>query len=432
MSDDFHPSPDAAFARGRLLQSQHRLQDAIACYQQVLALDAHHTPSFIMLALCWMQEDDTAAKSVDAAQRAVALEPENAFARSVLALALNANARDGQTAAIKAALQQAEEAVKLDPDSDFSHAVLARLHLRQRDYPKAEISARAALALDTENTMAAEVLSAALLLQKKDADNQDLIAYQLQRNAEDDSAHTSAGWMAIMQGDHKKANQHFLEALRLNPMSESARMGLIESFRARSWPYRLQLKFAHFMNQFTEGRQTAIMLGGFLCYRILSAWLRTVSPLLAAVVVGAWLLFVLWAHLARGFSSTFIVMDRFARQALRPREYWEGVVVGGLIFASISCLILGFAWHVEVDGGFAALVCILAAVVNAAAFTNDHWLGRYVYGTAAALAGAIAGYVILDAFMAAPGLPLAGELGALAILLGAITTWMRGFGVWYR
>ena len=300
MSDDLHPSPDAAFARGRLLQNQHRLPDAIACYKQALELDAHHTPSFIMLALCWMQNDDTAPKSIDAARRAVALEPENAFARSVLALALNANAKDGQTTAIKEALQQAEEAVGLDPDSDFSHAVLSRLHLRLRDYPKAEESARAALSLDTENTMAAEVLSAALLLQKKDGDNKHLINYQLQRNAEDDSAHTSAGWQAVMEGDHKKANEHFMEALRLNPMNEAARMGLIESFRARSWPYRQQLRFAHFMNQFTEGRQTAIMIGGFVCYKVLSTWLKTVSPMLAYLVIGAWLLFVLWAHLARG------------------------------------------------------------------------------------------------------------------------------------
>ena len=431
MADDFHPSPEAAFARGRLLQSHHRMQEAIACYQQALELDAHHTPSFIMLALCWMQEDDTAPKSTDAAQRAVALEPENPFARSVLALALNATAKDGQTAAIKAALQQAEEAVNLDPDSDFSHAVLARLHLRLRDYPQAEASARAALSLDTENTMAAEVLSAALLLQKKDGDNQDLINYQLQRNAEDDSAHTGAGWMAVMQGDHKKANQHFLEALRLNPMNENARLGLIESFRARSWPYRLQLKFAHFMNQFTEGRQTAIMLGGFVCYKLLSSYLKTVSPVLAAVVIGAWLLFALWAHLARGFSSAFIVMDRFARQALRPREYWEGVVVGGLIFAAVSSLVLGFAWHRVAEGGFSALVCILAAVVNAAAFTNDHWQGRYAYGAAAAVAGTGALYSALDAFTDLQ-LPFAGELGALVMLLGVVTTWLRGFGVWYR
>lgn len=243
MSDDFHPSPGAAYARGRLLQTQHRLQDAIACYKQALELDAHHTPSYIMLALCWMDDDATAPQSVDAAKRAVTLEPEDAFARSVYALALNANAKDGQTSAIKDALKQAEEAAGLDPDSDFSHAVLARLHLRLRDYPKAEASALAALSLDTENTMAAEALSIALLNQKKDADNQDLIRYQLERDAEDDSAHTSAGWMAVMQGDHKKANQHFMEALRLNPVNENARMGLIESFRARSWIYRANLRF---------------------------------------------------------------------------------------------------------------------------------------------------------------------------------------------
>jgi tetratricopeptide (TPR) repeat protein len=431
MPDSFHPTPEAAFARGQLLQSQHRTADAIACFKQALELDAHHTPSFVMLALCWMEQETTAPQAADAARRAVALEPENAFARSVLALALNANAKDGQSSAINEALQQAEAAIGLDPDSDFSHAVLARLHLRLRAFPQAEAAARAALALDTENAMAAEVLSAALLMQRKDGDHKDLIRYQLERDAEDDSAHTSAGWQALMEGAHQRANQHFLEALRLNPMNENARMGLIESFRARSWPYRLQLRFAHFMNQFTEGRQMAIMLGGFIAYKVLSNSLKTVSPTLAYLVIGAWLLFVLWAHLARGFSSAFMVMDRFARQALRPREYWEGVVVGGLILASVTSLALGFAWGAESAGGFSALVCILAAVINAAAFTNDHWLGRYAYGAAAGLAVVGAVYAPLDAF-AKLGLPYAGELGSLIMLLGIATTWLRGFGVLYR
>lgn len=429
MSDDFHPSPDAAFARGRLLQTQHRIQDAISCYQQALALDAHHTPSFIMLALCWMQEEDTAPKSIDAARRAVALEPENAFARSVLALALNANARDGQTAAIKEALQQAEEAVNLDPDSDFSHAVLSRLHLRLRDYPKAEAAARAALALDTENTMAAEVLSAALLLQKKDGDNQELIKYQLQRNAEDDSAHASAGWMAVMQGDHKKANEHFLEALRLNPMNENARLGLIESFRARSWIYRANLRFCHWMNQFTEGRQSAIMLGGFIAYRMLSGYLETVAPFWADVVIGTWLVFALWSHLARGLSSFFVTMDRFARQALKPREYWEGVVVGGLIFLSLSVLLLGYACHVP-ESGVVALACLFASVANAAAFTNHHHVGRLVYGVAAAVSGVGALY-FGTAVLADAGLPFAGWAGTASLLIGVVTTWLRSFRVLY-
>lgn len=429
MSDSLHPSPEAAFARGRLLQSQHRVQDAISCYKQALELDADHVPSYIMLALCWMEDDDTAPKSVDAARRAVALEPENAFARSVYALALNANAKDGQTAAIKEALKQAQEAVGLDPDADFSHAVAARLHLRLRDYPNAEVSARAALALDTENTMAAEALSIALLSQKKDGDNQALIDYQLQRNAEDDSAHTSAGWMAVMQGDHEKANRHFMEALRINPMSENARMGLIESYRARSWFYRSYLRFGHWMNQFTEGRQNLIMIGGFIGYRVLSSYLRTVSPMLASVLIGAWLMLALWSHVARGLSTFFVAMDRFARQALKRREYWEGVMVGGLLFLALAALVLGYAWGVE-ESGLAALAFVFAAVANAAAFTNDHHIGRHVYAVAAGIAAAGAVYISAAIFLDL-ALPLAGTLGLAAILIGVLVSWLRPFRVLY-
>jgi tetratricopeptide (TPR) repeat protein len=429
MSDQDSASASAHFARAQLLRTQHRIQDAIAQYKMALGLDPNHTASYVMLALCWMEEDSTAAQSLDAARRAVALEPEEAFARSVLALAMNANARDGQTGGIKEALKQAEEAVNLDPDSDFSHAVVARLHLRLRDYAKAEAAARQALALNVENSMATEALSAALLLQRKSEDNKGLISYQLQRDADDDSAHTSAGWQALMEGKHKQANQHFTEALRLNPMNEGARLGLVESYRARSYVYRLQLRFSNFMNQFTEGKQNAIMIGGFVAYQVLRSLLRTVSPFWTSVLIGAWLLFALWSHLARGFGGFFLVMDRFARQALKPRDYWEGVVVGGLIFLALAALVAGFVLRVP-SSDIAALACLFAAVANAAAFTNDHHVGRHVYAAAAALAAFGAVYFGIDVFGHLP-LPAVSTAGSLAILIGVAMSWLRPLRVLY-
>lgn len=429
MADDFHPSPEAAFQRGQLLQKQHRLTDAIACYKQVVSLDAEHVPSYLMLSLCWMQSDGSEDNAVDAARRAVALEPENAFARGVLALALNAKARDGQTALMKEALQEARQATGFEPESDFAHGVVARLHLRLRDYPKAEESARMALSLDTENTMAAEVLSAALLLQKKDADNQSLIDYQLQRDPEDDAAHTSAGWQAVMTGDHQKANGHFMEALRLNPNNEGARMGLIECYRARSWFYRGYLRFNHWMNQFTEGKQNAIMLGGFIGYQFLHRWLKDVSPILSNVVIGVWMVFALWSHLARGLSTFFVTMDRFARQALKPREFWEGAVVGWLIFFAISALVLGYVKDVK-NYGFCAMAFFLAAVVNAAAFTNDHHIGRHIYNVAGAVAGLGALYLGISLF-GGLNLPSASFAGFVAVLTGVAVSWLRPFRVLY-
>lgn len=423
------PSAETHFSRGQLLQRQHRLTDAIDSYKQALALDPNHVPSYLMLALCWLNEESTAVNAVDAAQRAVGLEPEDAFARSVLALALNAKAKDGQTGMVKEALAHAQEAVSLDPDNDFAHATVAQIHLRLRDYPQAELAARKALELDTENTAATEVLSAALLLQKKDSANKGLIDYQLQRDPNDDSAHTSAGWQALMEGNHKQANQHFLEALRLNPMNESARMGLLESYRARSIVYRLQLRFSHFMSQFTEGRQNMIMIGGFVAYRVLSVMLKGVSPIATSILIGAWLTFALWSHLARGFSSFFLLMDRFARQALRPREFWEGAVVGGLIFAALGTLVAGYALGIK-EGGYAALACVLAAVANAAAFTNDHHIGRHLYTLAGVIAGFGAVYVSFDIF-SGMALPFAEQLGSLTFLIGVVVSWLRPLRVLY-
>lgn len=206
-------------------------------------------------------------------------------------------------------------------------------------------------------------------------------------------------------------------------------MGLIESYRARSVIYRGYLRFGHWMNQFTEGRQNLIMIGGFIAYRVLSGFLKTVSPVAASVLIGAWLLFALWSHLARGVSTFFVAMDRFARLSLRPREYWEGVLVGGLLFAALGAVALGYAWSVE-EAGLAALACVFAAVTNAAAFTNDHHIGRHIYNIAAAVA-AFGALYSTTAILADLNLPFAGILGLTAILTGVAVSWFRPFRVLY-
>lgn len=429
MEDHAHLSPDAAFQRGRLLQEQHRLKDAADCYKLAISLDADHAASYIMLALCWAESEETVAQAVDAARRAVSLEPDEGMPHSVLALAINAAAKDGQTTSIKEALSESEQAVALSPEDTFAHAVLARMHLRLRDPAKAENAARTALGLDMENTMAAEALSAALLLQRKDADNRGLVDYQLQRDPENDAAQAAAGWQALMEGDHRKANEHFMEALRLNPMNEGARSGLIESYRARSWFYNAFIRWTHWMNQFTEGKRVAIMIGGFVGYRILSGWLKTVSPFWSYVVAGLWLLLVLWSHLVRGVTTLLVAMDRFARQSLEKREFWEGVVVGGLVLLSLAALFVGPLLGVRFYG-LAALILLMAAVANAAAFSNDHHLGRHVYTVVAAVAGLGAFYACFCIFGDLK-LPFMVRAGNVSIYGGVALSWLRLLRVLY-
>ena len=70
-------------------------------------------------------------------------------------------------------------------------------------------------------------------------------------------------------------------------------------------------------------------------------------------------------------------------------------------------------------------------MVNAAAFTNDHWQGRYIYGAAAIVAGVGSLYVTLNSLPALQ-LPYAAHLGVVVIVLGLATTWLRGLGILYR
>jgi tetratricopeptide (TPR) repeat protein len=426
---DSHPSAQACFERGQLLRRQQRHEDAARMFQQALQSDPNHAPSYAMLALCWMREEGKRAQTVEAARRAVALEPENSFMRGVLALAIANSAKDGQDSVLQQARLTATEAVQLDPDDDFAHTVEAQIYLRLRKYPEAEASARRALALDTENTVATEVLSAALLLQHKDADNEHLVRYQLENNPEDDSSHTSAGWRALMQGNHREANKHFLEALRLNAVNEGARLGLVESYRARSWVYGGYLRFAHAMNRFSEGAQNAIMIGGFIAYKVLHSALKGISPFLASTLVAVWLTLALWSHLARGFGSFFMLFDGFARRALKSLEKWEGIAVGGATLLALVSLLVSLALP-GAGLNYTALALFFSAIASAAAFTNDHHVGRYIYAAAAGIAGMGAAVALVSTIMPIP-VVLREMAIFLAVIIGFVISWIRPFRVLY-
>jgi tetratricopeptide (TPR) repeat protein len=427
---DFHPTPAGAYDRGCLLRSQRRTDDAINAFQQVLQYAPDHAASLSMLALCWTEKESYSSQAVEAAERAVVTEPEDAFARAVFAITLDNAAQSGQKKKIQHALSVAQKATGLDPDLDLAHAVQAAIHLRLEQRAEAEVAARKALAINPENSMAGEVLSCALLLQSKGADNEELIGAQLRRNPDDDSTHSSAGWQALTTGNHNQANIHFAEALRLNPMNERARLGLIESLRARSAPYRLQIKFASCMNQFTTGKQTAILIGGFIFYKIAYNSVSTVSPILGNVIICLWLVFALWSHLARGLSTFFIVLDRFARRALRPVERWEGLAVGGCLLLALLAVISSL-WIDPSHAGNLALIYLFAGICNAAAFTNEHHRGKFAYFGVAALSTFAALYYSISLALPA-GLPGAIPVFSLGLFGGVAVSWLRGFGVGYR
>ena len=428
-TQDEVPSAQNCFLRGQMFYSRDRHAEAASWFQRALQADPNHAGSYAMLAACWLQDPGKVDAALDAAKRAVALEPEEAQWRSILALTLANAGQDGRKSFIAQGLLEAHEAVRLEPESASAHAIEARLYMGLAKYAEAEAAARRALALDTDNAMAAEVLSQALRLQHKDEDNSHLIRAQLQKNPESTRTHTSAGWQALMQGRHREANQHFLEALRLDPMNEAARDGLVESYRARSSVYRLYLRFCHAMNRFGDKEQRWILLGGFIAYRVARAQLAAFSPVLTGVLTVAWVILALWSHLARSVGSFFMLFDRFARQSLRTRERWEGGLVGGFLVVAFLFLARALFSHFELDF-YAGLALFVAAVPLAAAFANTHYWGRFLYTAVACVAGGAALYSAASIGLRV-AVPHVGDAVLVAVVLGVAITWMRMLRVGY-
>lgn len=421
---------DASYRRAQLLFGQRRFADAAEWFQRALESDPNHAMAMAHLASSWIQQESTQGKAVEAARRAVALDPENAFIHAVLAICLIDGAKPGQGGRLRKGLESAETAVTLDPDLALAHSVKSHGFLKLHRYAEAEDAARQALALDLTDTLATQVLSMALLGQRKDNDLKNLVEWQLQENPEDDSAHVSAGFRALHEGRYREANDHFREALRIDPSNGIARLGLVEAYRARSFIYRWLLQFSHFMRRFGESNGRWIMIGGYIVYRIAVSSLQGRHPALTGLLVGTWLTFALWSFLARGIASCLMLTDRFARLAIQPKERWEGIVVGSFVLAALATLAVGITSG-SFDYLFGALVLIFAAVPNAVAFSNDHHLGKWLYAAAAVVAGVCA--LTYLAFLVSVG--LGGKqvsMAVIAIWIGIGTTWMTGLGVLYR
>ncbi|MGI9243746.1 MAG: hypothetical protein ACR2RV_23315, partial [Verrucomicrobiales bacterium] len=215
----------------------------------------------------------------------------------------------------------------------------------------------------------------------------------------------NAGWAALTRSDYKKAEEHFRESLRLDPDDQHARSGLLESFKARSPLYRAYLKYVFWMARFEKGTRWMIIIGLYLGFRIGRELLAAVDPLLAAVFVIIYLVFVFGGWLASGVGNLLVLADRSARYALDRRETLEAVFVGGGFFGGFLLVLGGLAsgvLSVAIAGG----ALVVAAIPFALTFTNDSRAGRRVFGSVGLA-------VYLTGFWAAGEYWLYGELSAM-------------------
>jgi len=367
MNDAPHPQ----LLRGLQLKELGRYTDAESAFREALAQEPNDAFALHQLAGCQWQIPGRHKDALETINQAITVEPNESEHHVLRAFILCVLDRP------KEALAAARTALGFAPNDTSAFAAEAQAHLQMESWALAEQAARQSLALDADNSVAANQLAQALRLQNKQAENAAHLAGMLARDPDDAFTHANAGWAALQRGEHREAEVHFREALRLDPDFDYAREGLLNSFRARSPIYRAYLKYSFAMQRLSQGARWAVIIGLYLAVKFAG---RLPGGF---VLVALYFLFVLWVWVARGVGNFILLFDRFARYALRPREKTEAVAVGGGLCLGLVLLGLGVA--------FSPMTLVLGLGLVAAVFplsmtfTNESKIGTWLFGSIAAV-----------------------------------------------
>lgn len=403
----------AATQRGLVLLEQRRYPEAEKYFRDALAGDPNDPTALYHLAVCQTNQNQP-KDALDTIDRALSAAPEVADIHALRAFILVDLRRSAD------ALKAAAEALRIEPDSDSALTARAAALLSRNEWATAELAARKALDLNPENPIAANQLAHALRLQNRLAESAEQTGYMLAQNPESGDNHSTAGWLALQRGEGRKAETHFLEALRLDAGNEAARAGLKEAFKSRSALYRWYLNYCFFMQRFTSGKQWLVILGLLFAVNIAP---RILPPSLALGVTVAYMLFVLWVHVARAVGNFQLLFDRFARHALERGEVWEAIFVGLGVLVGLPLLVVGLILRQPV-GLVAGVTLIGSAFPFAYTFMNAEKIGRLLFGAIGLFVYFVGGVSIFQMLTNHSLGPWTAPLGQLAFLAVIAVTWL--------
>jgi tetratricopeptide (TPR) repeat protein len=370
--------------RARVLVEQGRYDLAEKELRQALAADPDDGYCHALLALCLCEQEKYDA-ATDEAKRAIGLAPDVPFSHFLMGRVLLERNHFPEAAAA------ADQALRLDPSNADHYWLRGAIDLQQRDWSAALRNAEGGLAQNPEHIGCNNLRALALVKLGRNAEAGATIGSALARDPDNAFTHANQGWALLHQRDHRKALEHFREALRLEPGLDFARAGLVEALKAKNPIYGLMLRYFLWMSRLSGRAQWLIILGGFFGYRFLSRVAREnpeVAPWVNPVLI-AYIAFALMTWIAVPLFNLLLRFSRDGRHALTREDVVATNWVGGLLLPALVC----FAVWLPTENLFALFGMIyfglllppVAAVFQCRAGWPRRWMT--VYAVALALLG---------------------------------------------
>lgn len=323
-------------ARAQHLLQLGRFDEASKLLGRHLAQSPDDAEALCLMALATLELDqiDEAVRFI---RTAVIASPDDAFTRCV---ECRVHLRRGM---LDEAEASAREAIRIDPNDADGHAALGMVMLRRKRWQAALDAANEGLRIEPEDDASGSVRAMALNHLGAPEAAKRTLEGQLARDPDDAHTHASLGWTHLHARDYDQAEQHFRDALRLDPNLEWAREGVVEALRARHWFYRPVLRFFLWLQGLDSRMQVGLMFGGWVLYRLaanhmegdsITAWLMT-----GAVVL--YLVFVVLTWFAEPIVDALLSLSPLGRFALKPKERLQALTIVGMLIVGGASVAIG-------------------------------------------------------------------------------------------
>jgi tetratricopeptide (TPR) repeat protein len=279
------------------------------------------------------------------------------------------------------ALRAAFQGLGLNPTCRQSLNALANAHTKLGQWQRAETACLRILELDSDDAAALNLLAQALRHQGRWKESREVVNRLLAQQPNDAFGHANAGYGALAAGDHLRANEHFLEALRMAPDFDLARVGLLASLRARIWIIRWNLRIISLLHRPGTFLNVSLAVFGFLAGMVLLSYAATaldkirlhMGTFVFGALFAALLIYVFCSVLIYILGDFFLLFDPLGRHAMTREEKIKVCMPGAVIVALIAMLFSKGAWGI----GLCLSLFMLALIFTIRyPLMKDRWMLR--------------------------------------------------------
>lgn len=376
--------------RAQMLYQRSRYADAERELGMALQVDPHEPWAYALLGACRAaQKDFTQADELG--RQAMSLAPDSADIRHLVAriqLARND---------LPVALKTIAEAIELEPRYADFYATRATVYAQMKKWQNALADCESALEIDPEHVDAINVRSHARRAQGDTQAAADELRQALEVDPDDPYSHTNLGWTHLQRGELTEAERHFREALRLDPELELARVGVLETLKAKVPFYRWMLNYFIWMQTKAASAQWGIIIGLYIGYMVLRS-VAANQPALAPFIIPLLILYSLFAvatWFAKPLADAILLFHPFGRMALTSKEKGEGAIVAALV---VTVTTLGCMTLVTDNFNYAAGAILIGSpgLALAMSFKFEPRKPRLIMQAAAAGLSIVSGYMLIE------------------------------------